>query len=563
VIRQRCAIYTRKSTEEGLEQSFNSLDAQREACAAYILSQRHEGWAELSDRYDDGGFSGGSMERPGLQRLLADVRAGRIDVIVVYKVDRLTRALSDFAKIVETFDEAGVSFVSVTQAFNTTSSMGRLTLNVLLSFAQFEREVTAERIRDKVAASKRKGLWMGGAVPFGYDAEDKALVVNPNEAEAVRTIFREYLAVGSVPKLRYRLTRLGIVSKRRTDRYGRVTGGCPFSTGALYHLLRNAIYVGKTRHRGELHDGRHEAIVDETTWRQVQAHLDGNGGGAISGRRKPARRMLDGVLFDRYGRPMRSTYAMRTKHSSGVRQSKRYWYYVSKSEGSDDDRALDRIPAAGLEAIIGEAVRRCLHGREWLIESLDAAGVAPDIIARALDPAEDAAKRLVASTSDEEGGKSPAIFLHRIDCQEVRLCIQLNLAPLLDKPNVNQVLAPPVKVPVRLRRSGRNRPIVLLADTGAPQRDPDLIALVADARRWMDDMIAGRAASVAEITEREQVRPGNVSRVLPLAWLAPDISAAILEGRQPADLTAKKLRDLPDVPLDWTEQRRLLGFPAA
>jgi site-specific DNA recombinase len=216
VIRQRCAIYTRKSTEEGLEQSFNSLDAQREACSAYILSQRHEGWSELSDRYDDGGFSGGSMERPGLRRLLADVRAGRLDVIVVYKVDRLTRALSDFAKMAEIFDAAGVSFVSVTQAFNTTSSMGRLTLNVLLSFAQFEREVTAERIRDKVAASKRKGMWMGGAVPFGYQARDKALIVNADEADAVRTIFREYLEVGSVPALRQRLDRLGIVSKVRT-----------------------------------------------------------------------------------------------------------------------------------------------------------------------------------------------------------------------------------------------------------------------------------------------------------------------------------------------------------
>ena len=213
MIRQRCAIYTRKSTEEGLEQSFNSLDAQREACSAYILSQRHEGWTELSDRYDDGGFSGGSMKRPGLQRLLTDVRAGRIDIIVVYKVDRLTRALSDFAKMVEIFDGAGVSFVSVTQAFNTTSSMGRLTLNVLLSFAQFEREVTAERIRDKVAASKKKGLWMGGSVPLGYDAKDKALVVNQAEADAVRTIFREYLAIGSVPRLRRRLSELGIVSK--------------------------------------------------------------------------------------------------------------------------------------------------------------------------------------------------------------------------------------------------------------------------------------------------------------------------------------------------------------
>ena len=265
MIRQRCAIYTRKSIEEGLEQSFNSLDAQREACAAYILSQKHEGWAELSDRYDDGGFSGGTMSRPGLQQLLEDVRAGRIDVIVVYKVDRLTRALSDFAKMVDVFDGAGVSFVSVTQAFNTTSSMGRLTLNVLLSFAQFEREVTGERIRDKVAASKRKGMWMGGAIPLGYDVEDKALVVSPTEATAIRTIFAEYLVLGSVRQLRARLDALGIVSKQRTNRFGRVSGGTTFSRGALYNILRNPIYIGKVRHKEELHEGLHEAIIDDAT----------------------------------------------------------------------------------------------------------------------------------------------------------------------------------------------------------------------------------------------------------------------------------------------------------
>lgn len=559
MIRQRCAIYTRKSTEEGLEQSFNSLDAQREACAAYILSQRHEGWAELSDRYDDGGFSGGSMERPGLQQLLADVRAGRIDVIVVYKVDRLTRALSDFAKMVETFDGAGVSFVSVTQAFNTTSSMGRLTLNVLLSFAQFEREVTAERIRDKVAASKKKGLWMGGAVPFGYDTKDKALVVNREEAEAARTIYREYLAIGSVPKLRRRLSELGILSKRRTDRHGRVSGGRPFSTGALYHLLRNATYVGKVRHRGALHDGQHEAIIDEITWIQVQAQLDGNGGGSIAGRRKPARRILDGVLFDQHGRSMKSSYAMRTLRSDTVRHSKRYWYYVSKKDGPDDARAAERLPAAALEAIVSDAVAGRLGDREWLASSLNSAGVSPESIASALDRAGDIAKETGDAFLDE---KVWATIIHRIDLNEAWLRISINLAPQLDQPKVTEIMAPPFEVPITLRRSGRNRPIVLRADTGAPQRDPDLIALVADARRWMDDLIEGKVATVAEITEREELRPGNVSRVLPLAWLAPDIAAAILEGRQPADLTAKKLRELPDLPLDWAEQRHILGFPA-
>ncbi len=562
MIRQRCAIYTRKSTDEGLEQSFNSLDAQREACAAYILSQRHEGWAELSDRYDDGGFSGGSMERPGLQRLLTDVRAGRIDVIVVYKVDRLTRALSDFAKMVEIFDGTGVSFVSVTQAFNTTSSMGRLTLNVLLSFAQFEREVTAERIRDKVAASKKKGLWMGGAVPFGYDAKDKALIINHEEADAVRAIFREYLAIGSVPRLRRRLSELGIISKRRTDRHGRTSGGQPFSTGALYHLLRNATYVGKVRHRGALHDGQHEAIIDETTWERVQSRLDGNGGGTIAARRTPARRMLDGVLFDRHGRSVKSSYAMRTLRSDTVRHSKRYWYYVSKKDGPEDDRAVERLPAAALEAVVMVAMNQRLSDREWLASGLGAAGALLEANAAALDRAGEIARGGVRGALEDANQVGTACYLHRIDLFGSALRIQMNLAPLLNQPETLEVLAPPFELPIALRRSGRNRPIVLRADTGAPQRDPDLIALVSDARRWMDDLIKGKVATVAEITKREKLRPGNVSRVLPLAWLAPDIASAILEGRQPVHLTAQKLRDLPELPLDWAEQRRVLGFPA-
>ncbi len=558
MIRQRCAIYTRKSTEEGLEQSFNSLDAQREACSAYILSQRHEGWSELSDRYDDGGFSGGSMERPGLQRLLADVRAGRLDVIVVYKVDRLTRALSDFAKIVEIFDAASVSFVSVTQAFNTTSSMGRLTLNVLLSFAQFEREVTAERIRDKVAASKRKGMWMGGAVPFGYEAMDKALIVNAAEAEAVRTIFREYLEVGSVPALRRRLIRLGIVSKVRTDRHGRVTGGQPFSSGALYHLLRNATYVGKVRHKGELHIGQHAAIVDETTWKCVQERLDGNGGGPISGRRGPARRWLDGRLFDQHGHPMRTSYAMRTVRSGSVRRSKRYWYYVSKQDQADDRRKVDRCPADPLERVVHETILRYLTDHVWLTSALAAAGVRPEAIADALEQAQNDASAL----SGASGMENLSAHLHRVDLREGHISLRVNLVPLLDDPAASEVLAPPVEVPITLQRNGRNRPIVLRADKDAPQRDPDLIALVADARRWMQDLVEGRVGSIAELTEREQLRPGAVSRILPLAWLSPDIAQAILEGRQPVDLTAKALRDLPELPLIWSDQRLALGFPA-
>ena len=274
--RQRAAIYTRKSTEAGLEQDFNSLDAQREACAAFVKSQVQEGWQLHSQRYDDGGLSGATLERPALQRLLADIEAGRIDIVVVYKVDRLTRSLTDFAKLVELFDSHGVSFVSVTQQFNTTSSMGRLTLNVLLSFAQFEREVTAERIRDKIAASKAKGIWMGGPVPLGYDLGERELLVNPTEAELVREIFELYLEKGSVRALKAELDRRGMRSKVRHQRNGRVTGGGPFSRGHLYCLLASPIYIGKLPHKGKLHDGKHDAIISAGLWERVQGQLRDN-----------------------------------------------------------------------------------------------------------------------------------------------------------------------------------------------------------------------------------------------------------------------------------------------
>ncbi|MGB6799383.1 MAG: recombinase family protein, partial [Xanthobacteraceae bacterium] len=274
--RLRCAIYTRKSTDEGLEQAFNSLDAQREACAAYILSQKHEGWTVLPTLYDDGGYSGGTMERPAMKRLIADIEAGQIDVVVVYKVDRLTRALSDFAKLVEIIDRRGVSFVSITQQFNTTTSMGRLTLNVLLSFAQFEREVIGERVRDKIAASKKKGMWMGGSVPLGYDVKHRKLVANPAEARTVVDIFKRYLRLRSVRALADELAAAGIKSKRRIHTDGTEYGHQRFSHGALYLLLQNRTYLGEATHKGNSYPGEHTAIVGKPLWGAVQAALGEN-----------------------------------------------------------------------------------------------------------------------------------------------------------------------------------------------------------------------------------------------------------------------------------------------
>ena len=349
--RLRCAIYTRKSSEEGLEQGFNSLHAQREACEAYVLSQAGEGWVALPTIYDDGGYSGGSMGRPALAQLLVDIAAGKIDVVVVYKVDRLTRSLSDFARIVEIFDKQGVSFVSVTQAFNTTSSMGRLTLNVLLSFAQFEREVTGERIRDKIAASKAKGLWMGGTVPLGYDLpadpQSRILVINPAEADTVRLIFRRYLELGSVRMLAAELRDRGVTSKQRVTRKGHVMGGQPWREGPLYYFLKNRIYRGEIVHKDKVYPGLHTAIVDAELFDAAQARLaEGNrrthdsGDAVIAG-------ALAGRIFDDRGHRMSPVTARRGGRT--------YRYYVSQAVLRGDrgePGSVRRIPAYAIEALV-------------------------------------------------------------------------------------------------------------------------------------------------------------------------------------------------------------------
>jgi DNA invertase Pin-like site-specific DNA recombinase len=316
----RCAIYTRKSTEHNLDLEFNSLDAQREACEAYIKSQAHEGWRLIRDQYDDGAFSGASLDRPALQKLLAEVRSGAIDIIVVYKVDRLTRSLADFAKLVELFDQHSVSFVSVTQSFNTTTSMGRLTLNVLLSFAQFEREVIGERVRDKISASKRKGIWVGGSVPLGYASINKKLVVLPEEAETVRTIFRRYLELGSIRSLMEDLDRGGIRTRRREQSDGRVRGGIRFGVGPLAYLLRNRFFIGEVVYRGSTHRGEHEPIVDRDLFEAVQSKLAA-GATARQLRLRSSPAILAGRIFDDRGNRM--------THTHTNKRGARYRYYVS------------------------------------------------------------------------------------------------------------------------------------------------------------------------------------------------------------------------------------------
>src|SRR5665648_755820 len=345
--RLRCAIYTRKSSDEGLEQAFNSLDAQREACAAFVLSQTHEWWSVLSTLYDDGGFSGGTLERPALQRLLADIADAKVDVVVVYKIDRLTRSLFDFAKIVEVFEARGVSFVSITQQFNTTTSMGRLTLNVLLSFAQFEREVAGERIRDKIAASKKKGMWMGGLPPLGYDVRDRKLIVNEEEAHTVLRIFRHYVELRSVRALKAELDAAGIRSKHRTFLDGTVYGGHKLSRGALYLMLQNRIYRGEITHKGDAYPGEHKAIVDQALWDKVQAVLAENRVDRATGVDAKYPSLLAGLAFDDSGERLTPTHA--------VKKGTRYRYYVSKSliTGAAKDHSQGRrIPAGNLETLV-------------------------------------------------------------------------------------------------------------------------------------------------------------------------------------------------------------------
>jgi site-specific DNA recombinase len=359
-----CAVYTRKSSEEGLEQSFNSLEAQWEACVAYIARQKHEGWALVKDRYDDGGFSGGSMDRPALRRLLDDISAGKVQTVIVYKVDRLTRSLADFANIIEVFDSQNASFVSVSQQFNTTTSMGRLTLNVLLSFAQFERELTGERIRDKVAASKKKGMWMGGVVPLGYDCSNHRLMINEGEAKIVGEIFRQYLRLGCVSKLRDHLRHGKIRSKARTSQSGRTSGGVTYSRGALYHLLKNRTYIGQIVHRDQCYAGQHEAIIKRELWDQVAARLKANNQAHRIGKSTSTSSLLTGVVFD--------TKGVRFTPTHTVKNGKRYRYYTSQAaiQKTGNGATVPRLPAQELETFVVSQIQFLLQSPDKCTSAL-------------------------------------------------------------------------------------------------------------------------------------------------------------------------------------------------
>jgi len=554
--RVRCAIYTRKSSEEGLEQSFNSLHAQREACEAYILSQRHEGWQLLPAKYDDGGFSGGTMERPALTLLLEDIAAKRIDTVVVYKVDRLTRALADFAKIVEQFDKQGISFVSVTQQFNTTTSMGRLTLNVLLSFAQFEREVTGERIRDKIAASKRKGMWMGGVVPLGYELRDRQLSIQPEEAERVQQIFRAYLEQGCVSKLRTHLEQQGIRSKKRISRNGRASGGAVFSRGALYQMLQNRIYLGEITHKDKSFPGQQPAIIEQELWDRVQARMQANLQGRHKRPRSTEKSPLAGLLYDVEGHRFTPTHANKG--------GKRYRYYCSRAVIRKDGKKTAgpvRIPAQEIEALVLSELNRLLQSPQQLLELLSEPAATESIRQRLLEsiqvPGEMKALSNAVLTS----------LLHGVLVHDDRIELQVRKGALLklvlgqdrdvqdDDSEDNSLGHITLPLQAQLKRCGGEVRFLLPPDSAhaKPHPVPSLLRAVARAHDWLAQIMRGDVSNQRAIAAATELDERYISRVLPLAFLAPDLTEAILEGKQSSTLDLG--RCLKPLPPDWKEQR--------
>jgi DNA invertase Pin-like site-specific DNA recombinase len=558
----RCAIYTRKSSEEGLEQEFNSLQAQREACEAFITSQRHEGWVCLRAAYDDGGFSGATMDRPALRRLLADITAQRVDIVVVYKIDRLTRSLTDFAKIVEIFDARGASFVSVTQQFNTTTSMGRLTLNVLLSFAQFEREVIGERIRDKIAASKQKGMWMGGVPPLGYRAQDRKLVIVDSEAEIVRFIFCRYAELGSVRLLTEELEAQGIKSKSRTSASGRISGGKPFSRGALYLMLQSRIYRGEIVHKEQSHPGEHTPIIDQPLWEAVQAQLASNATERNSGARDRQPSLLAGMLFDDDGNRMTPSHA--------VKKGTRYRYYVSRpliTKDRTERSAGLRIPAGEIEQLVTSRVRQWLRDPSSIYKAIRLSD--PSTQSRLIERAAE-----IGKTWPELPGTRQRAFLadliERIDVGTKQIDIRLRLgrlSALLDiaatpLPSATENETEVLSIPVRLRRSGGE--ILMLIDGTDPfataKPNARLIRLLIRSRRLNAMLVGSDGVPFTALAKREGVSPSYFTRLVRLSYLAPDIIQAILDGHQPRDLTPEKLLEHSRLPLAWRDQRTALGF---
>ncbi|MGQ0589815.1 MAG: recombinase family protein [Sphingosinicella sp.] len=554
----RCAVYTRKSTEDGLEQEFNSLDAQYEACAAYAVSQRHEGWLLVKDRYDDGGFSGGNMERPGLARLLADIEAGKVDIILLYKIDRLTRSLTDFAKIVDVLDRSGASFVSITQSFNTTTSMGRLTLNMLLSFAQFEREVTGERIRDKIAASKKKGLWMGGPVPLGYEVRERKLVVNEEEAEQVRHIMRRYLELRTVPALAEELNRDGYRTKIQRRTSGPHRGGCIFRRGTLYHLISNRIYRGFIVHKGKAYPGEHEAVVDERLWDEVQALLADNACGSSRRLKHQNPSLLVGRVVDGEGRQMSPSHA--------AKNGRRYRYYVTRSDELNGSRAW-RVSAHDFEMLVCSSLAEKLLIRQFVLVLGGEGTTDAERFQKAAAAAEAAAATL-RSGSAHAKAELLALLVRKVWLYEDRVEVEVDREAARERLGISgdsgrDTGTSIIKIPAaRVRRGHQLRLVVPGPKTGQSKplrRDEKLIALIAEAHEARQQVLSNPGHSLARIAREHARCRTRLGKLVALSCLAPDIVTSIVEGKQPEHLTVSRLLSSA-LPMVWSEQRRELGL---
>jgi len=521
----RCAIYTRKSTQEGLEQEFNSLDAQREAGEAYVKSQKHELWTLIPKHYDDGGFSGGSLERPALHELMADIKKGLVDVVVVYKVDRLSRSLHDFAKLVEIFEKHKVSFVSVTQQFNTTSSMGRLTLNILLSFAQFEREVTGERIRDKIAASRQKGMWMGGTPPLGYGIKDKKLFIIPEEAETIRFIFQEYLAAPLTVDLIKALKEKGIKSK--TWVYmgsGELKEGKPFNKGMLYHLLHNRIYIGEAVHKDKSYPGEHQAIISRELFDKVQAKLSDQNPKAEYNQHQ-SQGLLKGLLFDEYGRAYSPTYSVRKGKKPGENRYNRYYVSQRVIQEGYDVPGIKNIRMDDLDRLILDHMQKSL----------------PPHTFRGWDKKHLRDKRELLQQ-----------YVDKVVIHEDKVVLLLKVEEGIENHSI----------PMRFRKYGGKK---LMLDSAGKDilpmqanKDGSLIAALVRAHRWDALLASGKNNSLRSIAKAEDMEHRYVAEIYRLNFLSPRIKEAIIDGMQPRTLTLSRL--MHGIPLSWQEQARTYGF---
>ena len=524
----RCAIYTRKSSEEGLEQDFNSLDAQREACEAYIKSQMHEGWVLIDKQYNDGGYSGGTIERPAFKELLKDIENDKIDIVVVYKVDRLTRSLMDFSTIIDVFDRHETSFVSITQQFNTTTSMGRLTLNILLSFAQFEREVTGERIRDKIAASKKKGMWMGGKVPLGYSKEDKKLVVHKEDTQKVQMLFEKYLELKSVPKLMQYLEEEEI--KTKTDKY--------FSKGQLYHLLANKVYIGKITHKDKVYEGEHDAIISEEIFEEVQKLLYENKVDKICGTKCSSNSLLAGLIFDD------KNNLMTPSHSNN--HGRRYRYYISTAlKNNKETGSISKIPAGEVEKFIIETTKEFLKDKEQI----------QNIVSEYKISKQNKLIYTVQNIQDYSDPKLIRAIIYKIVISKNLIKITYNetsikkvLNTLANNqdiiiPDKNEEVTPIViSKNIKITQPSRNDNILILnaKEYDIPEPNPYLVNAIIKSYYYHKQIQVGK--TIEDLQNEENLKDSKYIRnILNLKYISPELTEQILNGTQPEDLSLKKV----------------------